>query len=169
MAPFLKSSHKCGILTAWHWSHHRKIATSCTSEGSSRGASGRSASASSTDTGSEAELVDGLLFESISNRATFTRQNFQTQQANIALPLPRCFPRSLLLRYIHFISLSCVQANTRIFKLTTLCIDCNGEVLREWTPELKSRSWHTSGLILKLSILYVLYINNLSTFWYNAW
>ena len=55
------------------------------SKGSSRAASGISASASSTDAGSEATLVDGLLFASISSGATLTRQTFRMGQAITAL------------------------------------------------------------------------------------
>ena len=82
-------------------------------------------------TGSEAALVDGLLFASISSRATLRRQNFRTGQAITALLSPRCFPRNVLFFHIRFISINGTTCQRAEFKLTTLCIDSNGEVLRE--------------------------------------
>ena len=64
--------HECISLTPWHWSHERtraKTSRSCSgrAKGSSRAAPGMSASMNSADTGSDATLIDGLLFVSISS------------------------------------------------------------------------------------------------------
>ena len=135
-------------------SHQPKIATLCTSKGSSSTAPGIAASVSSTGACAETALVDGLLFASISSGAALTWQNIWMRQAITALLSPRCFPRSVLFLYIHFISINGGTRQWAQFKLTTICIYCNGEVLHEWTPELTLCSLHTLGVILMLSINY---------------
>ena len=63
---------------------------------------GISAFVSFTDTGSEAVLVDDLLFASISSWATLTEQNFRTRQAFNTLLSPRGLQRAVLFFYIRY-------------------------------------------------------------------
>ena len=131
--------HEGTGLIPWQWSHQRKAATLRTSKGSSRAAPGISASVSSTDTGSEAMLVDDLLFASVSSRATLTRQNFRTGRAFSTLLSPHGFPRIVLYFYICFISINSTTGQHGQFKFTTVRIESNGKVLHKWTPEVTSR------------------------------
>ena len=109
--PTLKSSVAFSTnVKAWFhdtaWSHQRKAATLYMSKSASRAAHRTSVSASSTDAGSEAALVDGLLFASISSEPTSTRQNFRMGQAISTFLLPCCFPRSVQFLYIRFIGIN---------------------------------------------------------------